>query len=232
MQIRATVKWRQSLPLTRAAANHPPASSFPLPLPRARRPVYCWTPEGVSASHSPPALSLPPSSLASLALLIFTPRPLRRRRRHRHTKSRGWKYAPSRQFGVRLTRLRRVVPPDIYICASRFHWKILVPLEVPHGRRPTYEATHPPVAADVIVAWDASASPGIVAIVLGKRTSVFYISAPCHPRHQNAREDTLSFRFSPGKRSPGFEPVKSSKLRGANVRAGVALPHISERNLP
>lgn len=71
MQIRATVKWRQSLPLTQ---NLSPFSSFP------HRSIYCWT-RGVSVSHTQQT-STPP-----LATLIFTPRASER---HFHSISWGW----------------------------------------------------------------------------------------------------------------------------------------------
>lgn len=72
------------------------SSLFPLSL-LSPSPVVHWTPEGVSVSHSLPALPRHPYfAPPQLALLIFTPRPRRRRRRHRHTKSSGWKYALSR----------------------------------------------------------------------------------------------------------------------------------------
>jgi len=107
-------------------------------------PVVHWTPEGVSVSHSLPALPRHPHfAPPQLALLIFTPRP--RRRRHRHIKSSGRKYATLPPGSACLTRLRRIVPPDIYMrcdfigrswCRSKSHT---------HTDR-TYEATHPPIA--------------------------------------------------------------------------------------
>lgn len=192
MQIRATVKWRQSLPLTRAAANHPLVLIIPPPHlpPSPLDPRGCFS---FSLTAGTPSSLAPPQ----LALLIFTPRPRRRqRRRHRHTKSRGWKYAPSRQFDTsnasapgRTTR---------YIYAPRFHWKILVPLEEPHGRRPTYEATHPHRPPS-----PSSSSPGmppaspVVAAVLGKRARILYL----HPATRATKmvvKTLYRFVFLPG----------------------------------
>lgn len=133
MQIRATVKWRQSLPLTRAAANHP---RVPAP------PTVHWTPEGVSASRSLPGH--PPSLLRSSRSWFSHPG---RGGDGIVTPSReGGNTQPSRRFGSLVYRVCAESYPPVYIhiYAPRFHWKILVPLEEPrHAHSFTPDATQP-----------------------------------------------------------------------------------------
>lgn len=141
-----------------------------------------------------------------LALLIFTPRP--RRRRHRHTKSKGWKYAPSRFGSTCLTRLRRVVPPDIYMrcdfigrswCRSKSHM---------HTNR-THEATHPLTHLPIACRCRRHRRLGYFdtpTVTEALEKSVYFTPTFCHSHHQNDREDTLSFRFSPGKWARALSP--------------------------
>lgn len=144
MQIRATVKWRQSLPLTRAASNHP-SRSLILPL-SARSP---------SPSRSP----LDPGGCFSFSLTAGTPcHPLISLLRS----SRSWfshpgrggdgdgTATPSRKGGsthppARFGMSNASAPGRTtrYIYALRFHWKILVPLEEPHIHGP-HTRGHPP----------------------------------------------------------------------------------------
>lgn len=132
MQIRATVKWRQSLPLTRAAANHPPRPHPPLfPHPS---PAVHWTPEGVSVSHSPPALPVTLISLLRSSRSWFS---------HPGRGGDGDDIAtPSREGGsthpparFSLSNASALGRTTRYIYALRFHWKILVPLEEPPAHR-------------------------------------------------------------------------------------------------
>lgn len=103
MQIRATVKWRQSLSLSRAAANRTyviiPLAR--LPLPSSRNPLDL--PEFQLPHSLPGRLRLP----TLRARLIFTPRALLRPSR------KGGRSSPSR-FDTS-TRLRWVVLLDIYM---------------------------------------------------------------------------------------------------------------------
>lgn len=167
MQIRATVKWRQSLPLTRAAANHPPRphpssrrSLSPSPIPSQStgpRRVFQFL---THRRHSPP-----PSSRSSAARApdFHTPAAAATATAPPHQVERvevrtlpPWFSLPNASAPGRTTR---------YIYALRFHWKILVPLEEPHAHRPHtrgYPSIHPPthpspVVAVVIVAWGTSA---------------------------------------------------------------------------
>jgi len=209
MQIRATVKWRQSLPLTRAAANHPPAfSSCLFPLPARLSLAVHWTRRVFQflthRRHSPP-----PSSRSSAA-----------RAPDFHTPAAATATAPPHQVervevrtlpsgSACLTRLRRVVPLDIYMrcdfigrswCRSKSHTYTDC----------THEATHPPTHRPSL---SSSSSPRVLRHSGNHRDtrkeSVYFISTFCHPCHRNSHEDTLSFRFSPGKRAWAPSPVKS-----------------------
>ena len=174
MQIRATVKWRQSLPLTHGYI-HPLAVSLSLslsPLPilpsslldpgvfqfltplsnlfllySSFSPFY---PSSSRALH-PLSLSLLLSSLSFRShgsLLIFTPRP-----RHYQPKSRVEIRA---LLLVSVTRLRRLVPPGrAYIHALQFHWKIVLPLE-DTSERP---------ASRIIIATNHSPSSSILRMI-------------------------------------------------------------------
>lgn len=139
MQIRATVKWRQSLPLTRAAANHPRAHH-----PQSTGPRGCFSFSLTVGSHP---LS-PPSSRSSTS-----------RAPDFHTPA-----APATASPHQVERVEIRNPPAgsalssnasapgcttryiyIYIYASRFHWKIPLPLEEPHhAHRFTRDASRTP----------------------------------------------------------------------------------------
>lgn len=214
MQIRATVKWRQSLPLTRAAANHPPRphpssrrSLSPSPLPSQStgpRRVFQFL---THRRHSPP-----PSSRSSAARApdFHTPAAAATATAPPHQVERVEVRTPSRPGSVCLMRLRRVVPPDIYMrcdfigrswCRSKSH------THTDRTHEATHPSTHPPTHR---LSLPSSSSPGVLRHPGNHRDtrkeSVYFIPTLCHPRHQNGREDTLSYRFSPGKRAQAPSP--------------------------
>lgn len=130
MQIRATVKWRQSLPLTRAAANHPSRphpSTFHLPFSLSQS----TGPRRVFQFLTHRWHSLPPSSRSSAARApdFHTPAAAATATAPPHQVERV-EVRTLPLGSACLTRLRRVVPPDIYMrcdfigrfwCRSKSH---------------------------------------------------------------------------------------------------------------